>query len=47
VALAILLANLGLVALALWSRAEPWWALATAGALVALLLGWLARRAAG
>jgi UDP-N-acetylmuramyl pentapeptide phosphotransferase/UDP-N-acetylglucosamine-1-phosphate transferase len=47
VALAIFLADLGLVALALWSRAEPGWALAAAVALVLLLLGWLARRAAG
>jgi UDP-N-acetylmuramyl pentapeptide phosphotransferase/UDP-N-acetylglucosamine-1-phosphate transferase len=47
VALAVLLANLGLIALALWSRTEPWWALAAAAASVVLLLGWLARRAAG
>jgi UDP-N-acetylmuramyl pentapeptide phosphotransferase/UDP-N-acetylglucosamine-1-phosphate transferase len=47
VAAAILLANLALVALALWSRAEPWGALAASAVVVALLLGWLARRAAG
>jgi UDP-N-acetylmuramyl pentapeptide phosphotransferase/UDP-N-acetylglucosamine-1-phosphate transferase len=47
VAAAILLANLALVALALWSRVEPWAALAAAAVVVALLLGWLARRAAG
>jgi UDP-N-acetylmuramyl pentapeptide phosphotransferase/UDP-N-acetylglucosamine-1-phosphate transferase len=47
VACAILLVNLALIALALWSRAEPGWALAAAAASVALLLGWLARRAAG
>jgi hypothetical protein len=47
VALAILAANLGFVALALWSRDEPWIALAAAAAIVAMLLGWLARRTAG
>jgi len=47
VALAILAANLGLVALALWSLAQPLPALAAAALLVALLLGWLGRRAAG
>lgn len=47
VALAIFAANLGLVALAFWSRGEPWIALAAAAAIVALLLGWLGRRASG
>jgi UDP-N-acetylmuramyl pentapeptide phosphotransferase/UDP-N-acetylglucosamine-1-phosphate transferase len=47
VAMAILFANLALIALALWSRTEPWGALAAAAAVVAVLLGWLGRRAAG
>ena len=47
VAAAILLANVVLIALALWSRAEPWLALAAAAAVVALLLGWLGHRAGG
>jgi len=47
VALAILLANLGLVALALWSRHQPWPALAAAAVLTVALLCWLSWRARG